>query len=97
MESTKISRAELVAMIANGAFFTVEFVKKDGSVRVLNGRTGVAKHTVGGVRTSDPSQYLMVWETGHADGHEAYRNVNIQTIRRVTFKGTTYVPADLAA
>ena len=86
------TRAEIVALAKSGGFVTVTFIKKDGSLRELNGRHSVAKHTVGGVRTSDPSQYLILWETGHDDGHEAYRNVAIERIVSLVSGGVEYYP-----
>ena len=67
--NTNLVRAVLKA---NGdAFLTVKFIKKDGSTRVLNGRAGVKKHLAGGVRTSDPSEYFILYEIGNG-----YRNIS---------------------
>ena len=66
-----------------GKFFTVVFVKKDGSERVLNGRVGVKKHLSGGRKTVDESRYLTVYDVKSG----GYRSVNKETIREVRFGG----------
>jgi hypothetical protein len=40
------TRQTLIKLIEflNGQFFTVEFIKKDGTLRVMNCRTGVKKY-----------------------------------------------------
>jgi hypothetical protein len=61
---------------SNGKIFTVTFIKKDGSTRVLNGRLGVTKHLKGGVSTLDPDQYITVYDLQS----EGYRAINRATI-----------------
>ena len=39
---------------SNGKIFTVTFIKKDGSIRELNGRLGVIKHL-------NQDLYLLDW------------------------------------
>ena len=68
-----------------GKFFTVVFVKKDGTVRTMNCRTGVKKHLKGGVSTLDASQFLTVYDLQSA----GYRAVNYSTIQSVTCNGVT--------
>ncbi len=94
----RINRFDIVGMIGIGLIVTVKFIKKDGSERVLTGRMGVHKHTVGGVRTSDPREYMMLWETNNADGltgKEVYRNVSIARLLWAKIAGVTYVPDDI--
>ena len=40
------TRQTLIKLIEflNGQFFTIEFIKKDGTLRVMNCRTGVKKY-----------------------------------------------------
>lgn len=95
-----VDRWDIVGLLQIGMFGTVTFIKKDGSTRVLTGRMGVKKHTVGGVRTTDPDQYLIVHEQGNKEGckgRQAYRNVNILTIKSLVLGGVVYVPGDLEA
>ena len=73
---------------SNGKIFSVEFVKKDGSVREMTARLGVTKHLVGGgpSTTAHIPKYMTVFDM-QAEG---YRNINFDTIKRVKFEGTTY-------
>lgn len=68
---------------SNGKFLTVEFIKKDGTLRTMNGRTGVTKHLKGGVSTIDHSKYLVLFDT-QASG---YRCINKDTIVSVKCNG----------
>ena len=70
---------------SKGKFVSVTFVKKDGTARVLNGRTGVTKHLKGGVSTVNHDQYMVVYDTVA----QGYRSVNKDTIVSVTCEGLT--------
>lgn len=70
---------------SNGKFVSVTFIKKDGTARVLNGRTGVTKHLKGGVSTVNHDQYMVVYDTVA----QGYRCVNKDTIVSVTCEGLT--------
>lgn len=70
---------------SNGKFITVSFIKKDGTVRNLNGRIGVTKHLKGGISTVNTDQYLVVYDTVA----QGYRSVNKDTIVSVTCEGLT--------
>lgn len=65
--------------IVGGKFFTVEFTKKDGSTRILNGRLGVKKHLRGGERRYNASAkgYLVVYDTKN----KGYRTLNLATLK----------------
>ena len=63
---------------ANG-FFTVTFLKKDGSVRKMNARVGVTKHLKGGESTLDATKYVTVFDVTKGE----YRAVNRETIIEV--------------
>ena len=69
-----------------GRFVTVEFYKKDGSLRILNGRLGVTKHLKGGVSTLDPDKYITIYDLVN----KGYRAVNRSTIRSVTVDHTKW-------
>ena len=71
---------------SDGRFVTVEFVKKDGTVRTLTGRMGVKKYLKGGVSTLDPNQYITIFDVRKM----AYRAVNRCTIVRVVCNGVEY-------
>ena len=70
---------------SKGKFITVNFIKKDGTTRTLNGRIGVTKHLKGGVSTVNTDKYLVVYDTVNT----GYRSVNKDTIVSVTCEGLT--------
>ena len=51
MNSVKVQAVSKAIEATNGKFFTVTFEKADGSIRVMNCRTGVKKHLKGGTST----------------------------------------------
>lgn len=61
---------------SNGKIFTVEFIKRDGTTRVMNCRLGVTKYLVGGASTLNPKKYITVYDLQS----KGYRAVNIDTI-----------------
>jgi len=68
-----------------GKFFTVTFIKKDGTERTLNGRVGVTKYLKGGVsRAGD--QYITVYDVQNG----GYRSVNKDTIKEIKFGKEIY-------
>lgn len=56
-----------------GRFFTVEFVKADGSLRVLNGKLSKAVS----MDLIDSSGHIVVWDAQK----RAFRKINLSTIR----------------
>lgn len=78
-----------VLRATDGKFFTVTFIKKDGTLRVMNCRLGVTKHLKGGVSTLDAEKYLTVWDL-HAKG---YRAINFDTVQSVVVDGHVIVRA----
>lgn len=61
---------------SNGKIFTVTFVKKDGSIRVLNGRLGVTKHLKGGDCTLNKEKFIIVYDLKS----EGYRAIDKESI-----------------
>lgn len=60
-----------------GRFFTVKFVKKDGTIRTMLARTGVKKGLVGGVSgTAHIPKYFTVYDVNVRQ----YRNINTETM-----------------
>ncbi len=57
-------------------FFTITFVKKDLSIRTINGRLKVTKYLKGGNCTLDKEKFLIVYSM--AD--KGYRAVNKEAI-----------------
>lgn len=71
--------AEMISKAAQGGkFFTVDFVKKDGSLRTMNCRLGVQKHLKGGTKTLTDN-YICVYDVKS----EGYRSINPETVRSV--------------
>ena len=64
-------------------FFTIEFVKADGSIRKINGRLGVEKHKKGGRDCNTNKQMMTVYDN-YAKG---YRNVTLSTVNYVVVDG----------
>lgn len=68
--------AQAIDSVADGGkIFTVKFLKKDGSERVMNCRLGVVKHLKGGEKTLTPN-YICVYDM-QAQG---YRSINPDTV-----------------
>lgn len=76
---------ENVLKATKGKFFTVSFIKKDGSLRIMNCRLGVTKHLKGGVSTLNPDKFLTVYDVQS----KGYRAINFDTIISVTCGGIT--------
>lgn len=66
-----------------GRFFTVKFVKKDGTDRIMTCRIGVKKYSNGRPQTADPDKYIVGWEPAT----KQYRNINIETLQWVKCRG----------
>ena len=75
------------AGFVGGSIFTAKFVKKDGSVRVINCRREVKKHLAGGERAWDFEKkgYVNVYDL-QAEG---YRVINLSTLIELRAKGVT--------
>ena len=72
----KISEENLKSLVGN-KIFTITFIKKDGSERVMNCRYKVTKHLRGGVSTTKHISYLTTVYDLQANG---YRNINLETV-----------------
>ena len=71
---------------SHGHFFTVRFIKLDGTERVLTGRTGVTRYLHGGQRTTDPAQYAIVYDV-YAKG---YRAVAYDRVLEIRMEGKSF-------
>lgn len=83
MKTISKAFADLLAE-SNGKFVTLTFKKKDGTLRVMNCRTGVTKHLRGGACTVDTDKYLIVYDM-QAKG---YRSINKETIVSISITGS---------
>lgn len=68
----------------NGRFFSAWFIKKNGKVRYMNCRTGVAKHLKGKKRLYDYDNLICVYDV-QAKG---YRTINLDTLFRLKAGGS---------
>ena len=84
--SNTLEALDKIIESTNGRFFTVCFVKKDNTERLLTGRLGVTKHLKGGKSTIDNTKYITVYDT-RAKG---YRAINRDTIKFIHFQGKVY-------
>lgn len=68
-----------------GKFFSVEFVKRDGSVRKMTARLGVRKGITGKGLAFNPAErdLMVVWATDKKN----YRFINLKTITALKVNG----------
>ena len=91
MQISKMTATDMLKG-SNGKFVTVKFTKKDGTERVMNGRTGVhnaknAPLTGQGMAYKPADHGLM----GIFDAQiQQYRMVNLNTLNELTVGGQTY-------
>lgn len=88
---TSREAAELIEK-SNGSLFTVTFTKKDGSERVLNGRTGVKKHLKGGTLAYNPKDHdlIPIYDMQLPPG-SGYRMLNKNSITALRINGKNYI------
>lgn len=92
-----ISRDELIQKIkatdprnsGKGEIFTVTFIKKDGTTRVMNARLGVKRYLRGGELPYDPiaKGLLPVYDLQKND----YRIINLNTILSAKVGGQEFI------
>ena len=68
---------------ASNKFMTVTFIKKDNTVRTINGRMNVKKHLRGGECRLNRDKFLIIYST--AD--KGYRAINKDSILSVAVDG----------
>lgn len=74
--------------LVGNKIFSVVFTKKDGSEREMVCRLGVTKHLKGGSigYNTEDYNYLIVFDMQKNE----YRTLNVNTLRKLKFEGTTY-------
>lgn len=71
-------------LATNGKFFSVSFIKKDGTTRKMTARLGVKKNIKGvGLKFNPSEKNLIVVFDVHK---KAYRMINLSTILTFKFK-----------
>ena len=73
-------------------FFGAEFIKKDGSLRKVNGRQGVSKHLMGGELSYSPSEYGYIIYWDRVKG--TYRTLNTNTLTKLRVGKQDYIIVD---
>jgi hypothetical protein len=81
-------QAEDMIKASKGKIFTVTFVKKDGSTRIMNARLGVKAYLQGGSLPYNPEEkgLLPLFDIQI----KSYRVINLKTITELTIGGNTY-------
>ena len=89
-----IKRNKLLDLFYNqrGRFMTIKFVKKDGTVRRMNGRFGVVKGTKGKYNLVD--RYDTSYKTMFDVQKYGFRNFNIDTVMTVKASHKVYKVID---
>jgi len=86
----KIARENLKEVLkkTGGHFFTVEFYKKDGTLRKMNARLGVKRYLKGGEnKVEAPDRpYMTVYDVQN----KGYRTVNLHTVTKVRANGNEF-------
>jgi hypothetical protein len=82
-------RGNLLRLIElhKGQFFTVEFIKKDGTLRKMNCRTGVKKYLVKNGRKIKTTPAIESGILKVYDTQNGYRSINIDTIKTISIGG----------
>lgn len=80
---------EFKEMVSDGKIFTVEFIKKDGTLRKMNARLGVKKYVKGVGLAFDPIEknLLPVFDMQK----NAYRMINATTIQSIKVGGVQII------
>ena len=81
-------QAEDMIKASKGKIFTVTFIKKDGSTRVMNARLGVKAYLQGGSLPYNPEEkgLLPLFDIQI----KSYRVINLRTITELTIGKKTY-------
>jgi hypothetical protein len=74
---------ELRALVGENSIFTVDFIKKDGTLRTMNCRLGVTRHLKGGELGYNAAKKNLLPVFDMVKG--AYRMINVSTIIEIRF------------
>ena len=88
-----MNQQQLFKEITSGKIFTAQFIKKDGSRRLMNCRTNVSKYTNGKGLKFDPiaRNLLKVYDLKKKD----YRFINLSTLISVKIGGKEHFINDI--
>ena len=83
-----IEPSQVIEIVGDGKIFSATFVKKDGTIRVMNCRRGVSKHVTGtGLKFNPQDKQLLGVFDMHKDQH---RFINLQTLQSIQAGGQRY-------
>ena len=74
---------ELRSLVGENSIFTVDFIKKDGTLRTMNCRLGVTRHLKGGELGYNAKEKNLLPVFDMVAG--AYRMINVSTILEIRF------------
>ena len=78
---------ELRSLVGENSIFTVDFIKKDGTLRTMNCRLGVTRHLKGGELGYNAAEKNLLPVFDMDKG--AYRIINVSTIQEVRYNKQT--------
>jgi len=87
--ATPRADARQILRDTDGRFFSCLFIKKDGTPRVMNARTGVRAGVKGVGLSFNPQDHGLL--TVRDVQKNAFRMINLNTILTATVKGQTHV------
>lgn len=87
METVSRYKVNEVIKSTHGKIFSCEFIKKDGSVRKMIARLGVAKNLKGGRNGASAKNSLI---TVYDMAKRAYRMINLETLTALKVGGVAY-------
>ena len=87
METVSRYKVDEVIKSTHGKIFSCEFIKKDGSIRKMVARLGVAKNLKGGRNGASVKNSLV---TVYDMAANAYRMINLETLRTLKVCGVAY-------
>jgi len=91
MKTIKKEKAKELIQESNNKIFTAEFIKKDGTHRLINARLGVSKGLKENARPRpyEPSKYGLICVYDMQINN--YRMVNINTLLKLNINKTKYI------
>ena len=88
---------ETIKGIKRGRIFSVTFVKKDGSTRIISTMNGTTKGVTGVGMSYEPSErgLLPMYDLNQAkktkDPKKSWRMINVDTVKEIKVQGTCMI------
>ena len=91
MKTITQDKAKQLIHNTNGKIFSSVFIKKCGSIRLMNGRLKVTKHLNNNARPRpyDPNKYNLICLFDMIN--KGYRMINVNTLKQITINKTKYI------